>query len=75
MAMVAKSTKGLQPELLPPTEDSARQHSLRVYLQVVQWKTLMSTRIDPTDWGWRVEGNNLHPIMTIQVRFCVFVAF
>ena len=60
--------KGLQPESLPPTDDAAWQHSLRVYLQIHQWKNLMEDEIDPTKWGWKESGNQLEPVMMTMVR-------
>lgn len=62
-----QSKKGLQPEMLPPTEDSARQHSLRVYLQIMDWKQLKPHSMDPTKWGWQIKNGHLEPVMTVQV--------
>lgn len=67
MEMVSKSTKGLQPEHLPPTKDSAWQHSLRVYFQVMCWKTLAKSSLDPIEWGWYIKENRLEPVMSTQV--------
>ena len=39
-------------------------HSLRVHLQVIQWKTLMTTNADPLEWGWKVRQKFFAPIMT-----------
>lgn len=63
------SRKELKPECLPPTEDAAWQHSLRVYLQITYWKTLLDTDIDPVNWGWMVKDGSLVPVMTNQVRY------
>ena len=63
------SRKGLKPESLPPIEDAAWQHSLRVYLQITYWKTLLDTDIDPVMWGWMVKDGHLVPVMTNQVRY------
>ena len=46
---VASSSNYISPERLPPTSDSARYHSRRVYLQVQGW---LGHTIDATDWGW-----------------------
>ena len=35
---VAKSSSFVDPKELPPTSDAARYHSLRVFLQIQQWK-------------------------------------
>ena len=60
------SRKGLKPKCLPPTEDAAWQHSLRVYLQ---WKTLLDTDINPVMWGWMVKDGHLVPVTTNQMRY------
>ena len=71
--MSVKSRKGVQPEYLPPTNGSAWQHSLRVYLQIEYWKTLLATEIDPLEWGWQMKNEVMEPVMTLQVSF--FLAF
>ena len=63
------SRKGLKPEFLPPTEDVAWQHSLRVYLQITYQETLLDTDIDPVMWGWMVKDGHLVPVMTNQERY------
>lgn len=65
--MSVKSKKGIQPEMLPPTDGSAWQHSLRVFLQIILWKTLMATDIDSIKWGWQLKDGFLEPVMTLQV--------
>lgn len=65
--MSVKSKKGLQQECLPPTEGSAWQHSLRVYLQITQWKSLIESNIKPDEWGWQLKEDHQGPIMTNQV--------
>jgi len=52
------------PEKLPPTERAAYYHCLRVHFQVVVWTTLGSTDIEPSEWGWKMEGGRLTPIAT-----------
>lgn len=64
--MAANSTK-LIPSKLPPTERAAWFHSLRVYLQVTQWKTLMETQMNALEWGWKLEDGKMVPVMTDQV--------
>ena len=39
VSMVA-TAKNMQPQMLPPTERATYFHSLRVHLQVAQWKNL-----------------------------------
>ena len=67
--MSVKSRKGVQPEYLLSTNGSAWQHSLRVYLQIEYWKTLLATDIDPLEWGWQMKNEVLEPVMTLQVSF------
>ena len=57
---VGSSSSYIHPQTLPPTSAAARYFSFRIYHQVQAW------RIDlpPTDWGWKVSGSNLIPIMT-----------
>ena len=40
MEMAATSNTTLKPQNLPPSERAAYYHSLRVHLQVIQWKSL-----------------------------------
>ena len=50
-----KTTTGVQPESLPPTENSFRQHGLRVFQQIYQREALMEITIgsiDTIDWVW-----------------------
>ena len=56
--------KGVKPEFMPPTDDTAKYHSPRVYLQIVYWKILVEKDIDPTLWGWHVKDGALEPILT-----------
>lgn len=63
--MVCNGT--IEPEKLPPTEEAAEYHGLRVDLQVVQWKILnKSFNLVPTDWGWKENENHLIPIPTTK---------
>ena len=64
---MAAGSKKLIPAKLPPTTRSAWFHSLRVYLQVMQWKTMMATLMDPLDWGWKLEKGKMVPVMTDEV--------
>ena len=58
---VATGNVCLQPENLPPTSSAASFHSLRVYLQVQEWK---QNQLRPQDWGWRLSDGRLLPILT-----------
>ncbi|KAJ8890288.1 hypothetical protein PR048_009796 [Dryococelus australis] len=48
---------------LPPTSSAARQHCLRVYLQVQQWRNV---DLSPTKWGWMLHNDMLLPVPTLQ---------
>ena len=58
-----RGTNAVKPENLPPTEDSARQHFLRVYHQVQTW---MGCSLDPLQYGWRLDVDKLVPVFTTQ---------
>ena len=68
--MAVRSKKGIKPESLPPTEGSAWQHSLRVYLQTTYWKIRRYNK--KSDWGWKITKDYLEPIIIEQVSlvFC-----
>ena len=51
------------PERLPPTSPATRFHSQRVYFQIMVWMG-MASEINPTEWGWKQENDQLIPIMT-----------
>jgi hypothetical protein len=38
---------------LPPTEDAAVHHLLRVHLQCLCWKTMNTNIANPEEWGWK----------------------
>lgn len=57
---VAKSTKHVELQSLPPTSSSAKYHSLRVYHQIQMW--LGDMELDPSQWGWKVKKDGLIPI-------------
>ena len=63
MEMVS-SAKAIDPQKLPPTARAAHYHSLRVCLQVILWKKLTTHYLDPLQWGWKLDGSKLQPIMT-----------
>ena len=67
MDMVSSSIKAMpDPQKLPPAERAAYFRSLRVHFQVVLWKNLThhDVQIDPEQWGWKLEGTMLTPVMT-----------
>ena len=55
---VARAKTFVTPERLPPTTSACRFHSLRTYYQVMEWMEC-SHEMDPTEWGWRIEGGKL----------------
>ena len=58
---------GVKPEVLPPTYEAARQHSLRVFFQVSDWKCLgFDTPLIPNEWGWFCDDTGFHPIPCLQ---------
>ena len=64
MEMVSSNKTSLDPQKLPPTERAAYFHSLRVHLQVLLWRKLTNSDLDPVQWGWKIDGKVLAPIMT-----------
>jgi hypothetical protein len=50
-------------ESLPPTSDSAKQHSFRAFFQIQMWR---SKTLDPLKWGWKMVDGQLKPITTEQ---------
>uniref|UniRef100_UPI00358F1FFC uncharacterized protein n=1 Tax=Myxine glutinosa TaxID=7769 RepID=UPI00358F1FFC len=65
MKFKKQAAKGkIDPDRLPPTEDATAQHSLRVHLQVVVWKHLDTSILDPKGRGWELDSNRkLRPKM------------
>lgn len=64
MKMLSTSKTTLKPQTLPPTERAIYFHSLRVHYQVIEWKSLQNTSLNPTEWGWRLDQDTYEPIMT-----------
>jgi hypothetical protein len=56
MQMAATSKSVIKPQNLPPTERAAYYHCLRIHLQVVEWNTLNTVALAPTDWGWKLSS-------------------
>ena len=74
MKMVASAQK-IDPSKLPPTEDTAIQHSLRIYLQIWQWKSFQERTMDPEKWGWQVKQGRMIPVMTTKVNILDLIKF
>ena len=62
----ATSTTYVYACSIPPTAAAARQHSLRVYLQLQTWIGRSET-LNPKDWGWEMINNMYQPIYTDQL--------
>ena len=55
----------LRPENLPPTEGSAKQHSLRAYFQLRDWIALQSMYLEANEYGWELSSRGRYePILT-----------
>ena len=59
---VATKSSQVLCQSLPPTSASAKFHSMRVYLQIQQWKGVCS--LSAVEWGWRLSDGLLAPVMT-----------
>ena len=59
---VATNKVRIRPQTLPPIAAAARYHSMRVYLQVQQWRGVCNMK--ETYWGWMTKDENLVPVMT-----------
>ena len=64
MHSAATATITIKPQSLPPTDRGAYFHSLRVHLQVIEWKSLMSVTLPAEDWGWKLQNGMYEPVMT-----------
>ena len=64
MSQLSSCKNQPRPERLPPTEDAAKYHIMRVHIQVVQWKYLMDIELDAKEWGWKDVNGVLQPIAT-----------
>ena len=60
---VARAKMFVTPERLPPTASACKFHSLRTYYQVMEWMGCCE-EMTPSEWGWKVEGDKLVPVMT-----------
>ena len=59
---VATAKTFVTPERLPPTTSATNLHSRRTYLQVMEWLG-NNDGMQPTEWGWEVQGDILVPLM------------
>jgi hypothetical protein len=71
---MAASASRIIPSKLPPTERSAWSHSLRVYLQVWQWKSMMDCNLNPLEWSWKIVDGKMAPVMTDPVTISQYSA-
>ena len=60
---LATNSSQIQPQNLPPMSAAAQHHSLRVYLQVKQWKG-ENEGMSLEDYGWKVTEGQEIPRMT-----------
>ena len=59
------AAKGLiDPSKLPPSEDAAFLHCLRVFLQISICRELDQFTLDPCVWGWKFSNNLFEPVQT-----------
>ena len=58
---VATNVSHVHPQTLPPTSAAAKYHSLRVYLQVQEWK---GNKLNQLEWGWEKREGRLMPVHT-----------
>ena len=60
---VLATSKTIKPQSIAPTESTTKYHSMRVHLQVTEWKTLMRVELNLLDWGWKLSNRHYCPIM------------
>ena len=58
---VATSSTYVQSKSLPPTTAACNEHSLRVYLQVQEWKNHPCC-LNPEEYGWKLQDNKYVPV-------------
>ena len=66
MRFAATTTTAIKPQNLPPTDRAAYFHSLRVNLQVIEWKSLMNVILPAEEWGWRLQHGIYEPGLDIR---------
>ncbi|CAB4041625.1 Hypothetical predicted protein, partial [Paramuricea clavata] len=59
---VSRAKTFVTPERLPPTASATRFHSLRTHYQVMVWMGISEDMVS-NDWGFKVQGDKLIPIM------------
>ena len=59
---VATAKTFVTPERLPPTTSATHLHSRRTYLQVME-RLGKNYGVQPTEWGWAVQGDKLVPLV------------
>lgn len=60
---VVGASSFVSPERLPPTASATKQHSRRVYYQVMVWME-KDEGMDALQWGWRLQDNRFTPVMS-----------
>ena len=60
---VATAQAFVNSERLPPTSPATGSHSQRVYFHIMVWVG-MANEMNPTEWEWKQENDQLIPIMT-----------
>ena len=55
---VLNSTRFVNAERLPPTEDALKYHSYRCYHQILKW---MGIDLKGEEWGWYIRDGMFYP--------------
>ena len=63
MKKISKASSTFQLQSLPPTSAAAKYHSYRAYYAVQEWLG-NATDVMPTEWGWKLPGGVLSPVLT-----------
>jgi 5'-3' exonuclease len=63
-ATISQDRSKIDPAILPPSPRAAFFHGLRVYHQIMVWKQLHNTDINPLCWGWQISNGDYVPIAT-----------
>ena len=58
-----RSSKHVEARDLPPTQASAKFHSMRVYYQMQEWRG-KNDDLNPLEWGWQMVNQKLLPVKT-----------
>ena len=59
----SKASSAFQLQSLPLTSAAAKFHSYRAYYAVQEWLG-NATDVLPTEWGWKLQGGVLSPVLT-----------